>query len=81
MKNRLVAAAALFTAATVATIGLASPAQASGYVKYGSYGWGDQCLSIGSNGATNHTWTAYYCTTVTPSGATGPGLYNLYVSY
>jgi hypothetical protein len=47
----------------------------------GSYGWNDQCLSIGSNGVTNHTWTAYYCTTVTPSDATGPGLYNLYVSY
>ena len=60
MKNRLVAAAALVAAATVATIGLASPAQAAGYVKYGSYGWNDQCLSIGSAGVTNHTWTAYY---------------------
>ena len=83
MKNHLVPALSLTAAAVVAAVSLGSPAQAQlpGYVKYGSYGWGDQCLGVGYDGYTNHTWASYYCDTVTPSGATGPGLYNLWVSY
>jgi spermidine/putrescine-binding protein len=83
MKKRLLATMALTATAVVAAVSLAAPAQAQvpGYVKYNSYGWGDQCLGIGYYGQTNHTWQAYYCETVAPSGATGPGLYNLWVLY
>jgi hypothetical protein len=80
MKRRL---AAVITIGLL-TIGLgAAPAHAGapGYVKQGSYGWGDQCLGIGYYGQTNHSWQAYYCETVMPSGATGPGLYTLWVQY
>lgn len=79
MKKRLLALTA--AAVAVGTLGLAAPAQASGYVRQGSYNWNDQCLGVGYNGVQNHTWTAYYCDTVSPSGPTGPGLYVLYVAY
>jgi hypothetical protein len=79
MKKRLLALTA--AAVAMATFGLSAPAFAGGYVKQGSYGWNDQCLGVGYNGVVNHTWTSYYCDTIFPSGATGPGLYNLYVAY
>ncbi len=81
MKSRLSTTLALTAAALVAATGLAAPANAQppGYVKYGSYGWGDQCLGVGYYGQSQNRWQAYYCETVMPSGATGPGLYHLWV--
>jgi hypothetical protein len=83
MKRRLVASLALTATAVLTTLTLSSPAQAGapGYVKYGSYNWGEQCTFTGTQGLNNHTWQFYYCETVSPSGATGPGLYNLWVKY
>jgi hypothetical protein len=81
--KRLAATLALTAATVVAAVGLATPAQAGapGYVRQGLYGWGDQCLGVGYYGYTNHQWNAYYCETISPSGATGPGLYALWVAY
>lgn len=83
MKRRLVASTALTAGAVVTTLAFGSPAQAApaGYVKYGSFNWGDQCNSIGTQGVADHAWQSYYCDTVSPSGPTGPGLYNLWVLY
>jgi hypothetical protein len=83
MKSRLAAAVVLAATGVVAAVSVASSAQASasGYVKYASYGWNEQCLNIGYTGQLNHAWSSYYCQTISPSGATGPGLYNLYVLY
>jgi len=79
MKKRLVALTA--SAVAIATLGLAAPAHAGGYVRQGVYNWGDQCLGIGYYGLQNHTWSAYYCETQTPSSPSGPGSYILYVVY
>ena len=66
----------------VAVVGVTAPAQAGapGYTRQGIYGWGDQCLGIGYYGQTQGRWTSYYCQTITPSGATGPGSYELWVA-
>jgi hypothetical protein len=83
MKSRLVATLALTATAVVTALSIGSAAQAGlpGYVKQGSYNWGDQCQSIGYAGQANHTWQYYYCETVSPSSWDGPGLYNLWVAY
>jgi hypothetical protein len=83
MRSRLVATLVLTTTAVITAIGLAIPAQAGlpGYVKYGSYGWNEQCLNIGYTGQANHTWHYYYCETVGASTWDAPGLYNLWVAY
>jgi hypothetical protein len=83
MKRRLAASLALTTTAvlTTLTLGTAAQAGAPGYVKYGSYNWGEQCNNIGATGQYNHTWQWYYCETISPSSPTGPGLYNLWVMY
>jgi hypothetical protein len=79
--KRLATGLALTAATVVAVFGLASPAQAGvpGYTRQGLYGWGDQCLGVGYYGQTNHSWTNYYCATITPSSWNGPGLYELWV--
>jgi hypothetical protein len=79
--KRIFAGVALTAAIVVGSGGLGTAAQASAqtYHKQGSYGWGDQCLGIGFYGKQQGQWTGYYCVTVTPSGATGPGLYELWV--
>jgi hypothetical protein len=82
MMTRLATRIALIIVAIAAAIGIAAaPANATGYVKQGSYGWGDQYLGVGYYGVQNHQWQSYYCETVQPSGATGPGLYYLWVLY
>ncbi|GAA5196503.1 hypothetical protein GCM10023322_65560 [Rugosimonospora acidiphila] len=75
------AAVGLAAAGVVTALSFSPSAQATPptYLEYGSYNWNDQCLSVGHAGQVNHTWSAYYCVTVTPSGPTGPGLYDLYV--
>jgi hypothetical protein len=80
MKSRLLATLALTVTAAVAAVGLSSPAQAEvpGYVKVGAYGWPEQCANIGYTGVVNHTWSVYYCETVSPASWDGPGLYYLW---
>lgn len=80
--KRLVVGLALTAAVAVGAVGLGSSAQAGapGYTRQGLYGWGDQCLGVGYYGQQNHRWSTYYCATITPSGATGPGLYELWVA-
>ncbi|NRQ38054.1 hypothetical protein HII36_40430 [Nonomuraea sp. NN258] len=77
-------AALTLTAATLATalsLGSAAHAEVPGYVKQGSYGWPDQCLSIGYQGKINHNWSNYYCETITPTNWMAPGMYYLWVKY
>lgn len=79
--KRLLCGLALTAAVVVGSAGLGTAAQASAlaYHKQGLYGWGDQCLGVGYSGKQQGLWTSYYCVTDTPSGATGPGLYELWV--
>jgi hypothetical protein len=79
--KRPIATLALIIAGAAGSLGIATAAQASAltYHKQGIYGWGDQCHSIGYHGKQQGQWSSYYCVTVTPSGATGPGLYELWV--
>ncbi|WP_432843475.1 hypothetical protein [Dactylosporangium sp. CA-092794] len=79
--KRLVTGLALTAAIVVGSVGLGTAAQASAqaYHKQGVYNWGDQCLGVGYYGKQQGQWTYYYCVTVVPSGATGPGLYELWV--
>jgi hypothetical protein len=79
--KRSAAALALIIAASVGSLGIGTAAQASAqaYHKQGIYGWGDQCLGVGYYGKQQGQWTNYYCVTVVPSGATGPGRYELWV--
>lgn len=64
-----------------ALIGIgAASAQASGWRLAGTYGWPDQCTSIGYYGTQQGSWTQYYCETITPANpASGPGYYKLWV--
>lgn len=71
---------ALVAAAAGAIVAVPAAAQASGYTLQGRYGHADQCAGIGYYGKQNHQWSQYYCNTVTPAGATGPGLYELWVA-
>jgi hypothetical protein len=79
--KRLLIGLTLTTAAVLGTAAVGTTAQASAlaYHKQGIYGWGDQCLGVGYYGKQQGQWSNYYCVTVTPSGATGPGLYELWV--
>jgi len=79
--KRFLAGLALTSAVVAGAVGAGSAASASAlaYHKQGIYGWGDQCLGIGYYGKQQGQWTDYYCVTVTPSGATGPGTYELWV--
>ena len=79
--------ASLALTSAVAVVGLSAPAQAatikpaSSYVLYGAYNWPDQCQSIGYAGEQAGQWSSYYCDTIDPASADGPGLYDLYVLY
>jgi hypothetical protein len=84
MKRRLVTALALAATAVIATTNFASPAQAQlpGYVKYKTFGWPDACLSAGYYWQQQGVYRYYYCDTVLPAQpASGPGIYDLWVSY
>ncbi|MFI7703900.1 hypothetical protein [Nonomuraea sp. NPDC049480] len=83
MKSRTLAALTLTAAALVTASSFGSPAHAEvpGYVKQGTYGWPDQCLGVGHQGQTNHSWRLYYCETVIPTNWSAPGLYYLWVQH
>jgi len=79
--KRFLVGLALSAAVVVGSAGIGTAAQASAlaYHKQGLYGRGDQCLGVGYYGQQQGQWTSYYCVTITPAGATGPGLYELWV--
>ena len=78
---KLMTGVALTVTALAATLSISTAAQAAGgYQLQGRYGHSDQCAGIGYYGQQNHQWAQYYCNTVTPAGATGPGLYELWVA-
>jgi hypothetical protein len=84
MKRRFVAALALAATAVITTTTFASPAQAQlpGYVKYKTFGWPDACFSAGYYYQQQGLYRFYYCDTVVPAQpASGPGIYDLWVSY
>ena len=85
MKRRFVGALALAVTAVIGTAPFASSAQAApppGYVKYKTFGWPDACASAGYYYQQQGLFRSYYCDTVVPAQpASGPGIYDLWVSY
>lgn len=81
--TRFVRLAVCVIASLGALIGFSSSAGASTAVFYHSYSFLEACNSVGYDGVQHHTWTAYYCNMVSPSGPgySYPGQYDLYVSY
>jgi len=79
--------ASLALTSIVAAVGFSAPAQAAtvkpatSYVLYNVYNWPDQCDYFAYQGYLAGQWVSYYCLTVSPYSADGPGVYDLYVSY
>lgn len=81
MRRTLTALGLAALVGTGATVGLAAPAHADGYVLYKTFGWPDACSSAGYAGQQSGQWKYYYCDIVSYPTYDAPGLVYLYVSY